>query len=194
MERLDPGDRPGLAAVALAGVCTLTLAGLLVVLSACGSAGPGRVSPYDQALRQVHERRGQLGWDGLTVGMTREQVERAVGQRLGSHQGPDALCGRYAVQATVLEQPLELSFGGPTQGARLEAITLLLPAPPGGFRLEEVKPGLEARLGTLELIPSRHAPELGEAQLDKPLYRTRNGGGVFIHPRRGISLGDVCVD
>lgn len=177
----------------LAGASAVTLAGL-VLLTSCGSPGRQRVGPYDEALRQVNERRGQLAWDGIVTGMTREQVEQAVGQRLESPTGPGPLCGRYTTETTVLGQPLELSFGGPTQGARLESLTVLLPAPPGGFQRDEVVPALEARLGELEFIPSRHAPERGEDEIRKPLYRSSGGGLVFVNPNRGVSLGNVCYD
>jgi hypothetical protein len=48
---------------------------------------------------------------------------------------------------------------------------------------------LEARLGTLNPVPSPHTPNP-----TKPLYETSDGGQVFINPEEGISLGDVCVN
>ena len=162
----------------------VTLAGLLLIVG-CAS-GVRRVTPYDEALRQVHQRRGNLGWDGLEVGMTFSEVERALGQRLGIPQGPGPLCDRYTSRVQVLDQALRLSFTGATQSARLAAITVLLPL---GFDTTGLVDALEARLGTLTPVPSPQTPNP-----TKPLYQTSDGGRVFINPEEGISLGDVCVD
>lgn len=164
----------------------------LVLLTACTTSGPGRVGPHDAVLRQVHERGGKLGWDGLQVGMTFAEVERAVGERLPSPTGPDEICtDRYWTSASLLRQELTLSFTGSTQSARLASITIQLP---GGFEPASLVPRLESRLGPLEFIPSLHEPTLGPTQIAKPLYRTRHGGLIFLFPQSGIAIGDVCYD
>lgn len=164
---------------------------LVVALLAVACASPGRVTPYDQALRQIHQRRGDLAWDGLVTGMTLDQVERAVGERLPIPSGPDPLCERYTTPARVVGQPLRLSFSGTTGGARLRSITVILPY---GFEVAEVAERLKDKFRNLEWVPSRHAPGRPEASLGKRLYRTPAGGLIFLDPRDGVTIGEVCVD
>jgi hypothetical protein len=174
------------------GAASVVTLGGLMLLTACASGNrPRRLTPYDEALRQVYERRGEIGWDGLQVGMTFAAVERAVGRRLGSPEGPDALCDRYSLEVTLHDQALRLSFTGSTQSARLAAITLLLP---NGFETDPVIDALETRLGTLTFIPSPHVPGQDVNQARKPLFETPGGVRVFLDPEQGVSLGDVCVD
>lgn len=177
-------------ALIAAGACAV-LGGLLLLTACASGERARRVTPHDEALRQVHERRGRIGWDGLQVGMTFAEVERALGRRLGVPDGPGPLCGRYVAEVAALDQPLRLSFTGGAQAARLAAITVLLR---GGFDAGQVLQALEARLGELTLVPSPHARERGPAEVRRPLYRTAAGAGVFLDPDDGIGLGDVCVD
>lgn len=171
------------------------LALLLLLSPACTSVPGGRLTPYDDALRQVNLRRGNLGWDGLYVGMTRDQVERTIGQRLGGVQPrseDDPVCAdRYDAGVAYLDNRLDLSFDGSTQSARLLSITLFLPP---GFSARDVAGRLKQAIRRLEWVPSRHAPNLPEEQVAKPLYRAPGGGLVFVNPERGVSLGEVCVD
>lgn len=184
--------RPSLARPPLTALlaCTLLACTLLAAL-ACTSGAPRRVTPYDEALRQVHLRGGKLAWDGLEVGMTRRQVERALGQRLPAADGPDELCADYYVAAEAHGQRLGLVFRGPTEGARLRAIGVLLP---GGFDMEAVVAGLRARLPEMRWVPSRHQPEAAEHELRNRLYEVAEAGVVFVNPDGGFQIGDVCVD
>lgn len=170
------------------------LAFLLLVLPACATAPGGRVTPYDEALRQVNQRRGSLGWDGIYAGMTREQVERALGRRLGGLQphldGP--LCpDHYEAVVDHLGSEIRLEFSGSTQSARLTSLTLRLPE---GFSARDVAERLKQALRGLEWVPNRHDRGQPEEEVEKPLYRAPGGGLVFINPLGGVSLGDVCVD
>lgn len=169
------------------------LALLLLLAPACTSVPGGRLTPYDDALRQINLRRGNLGWDGLYVGMTRDQVERTIGQRLGGVQprAGGSCPQRYDAGIGYLDNRLDLSFDGSTRSARLLSITLFLPA---GFSARDVAGRLQQVIRRLEWVPSRHAPNLPEEQVAEPLYRTPGGGLVFIDPERGVSLGEVCVD
>lgn len=179
---------------AAAAVPLALLAALLVpLLAACASAPGGRVTPYDDVLRGVNVRRGDLGWNGIYVGMTRNQVERALGQRLGGvRPRAGGLCPqRYDAGVTYLERPLDLSFTGSTQSARLASMTVLLPS---GFSVHEVAERLKRKLRGLTWVPDRHHPGQPEELVAKPLYRTPGGGLVFLDPGHGISLGEVCVD
>jgi hypothetical protein len=180
-----------LSTLTFAAVSVLTLGGLMLLTACASSDRPRRLTPYDEALRQVYERRGEIGWDGLQVGMTFAEVERAVGRRLGSPEGPDPLCDRYSVEVALHDQPLRLAFTGGTQSARLASITLLLP---NGFETDPVIDALETRLGILTFIPSPHVRDQDVNQARKPLFETPGENQVFINPEQGVSLGDVCVD
>lgn len=188
-------ERPlaALPTLVFAGGAILVLAGLMIV-TACTSAGGGRILPYDEALRQVHERGGGLAFGGLRVGMSRAEVERELGARLPPFPGADPLCDyHYLPPVDYLGHELGLAFTGSTQSARLASVTILIPAG-APFDAPTLVDRLESRLGRLEFQPSNNAPGQGPYQMRRPVFRTENGGTVFLNPDRGVSIGEVCYD
>lgn len=169
----------------------LLVVALTLLTAACASGPPRRTTPYDDALRQVHLRRGTLAWGGIEVGMTFAQVERALGERLPVPDGPGELCGDYYVATEVRGQRISLTFRGPTQSARLRDLGVLLPP---GFDMDAVVDALRARLGEMEWVPSRHEPGAAEHELRNRLYKVGEAGVVFLNPDGGFQMGDVCID
>ncbi len=194
--KLSAGQGRPLAAlttVIFAAGSVLVLAGL-VLSTACATGAGGRILPYDEALRQVHERGDSLAFGGLRVGMSRDEVERELGSRLPPFPAADPLCDyHYLPPVEYLGHELGLAFTGTTRSARLASITILIP---GGapFDAPVLVDRLESRLGPLELIPSNNAYGQGPHQMRRPAFRTENGGTVFLNPDRGISFGEVCYD
>lgn len=169
----------------------LLLTAVTLLAAACAGGPPHRATPYDEALRQVHLRRGQLAWDGVEVGMTFRQVELALGERLPMPDGPSELCGDYHLTTEVRGQRISLTFRGPTQSARLRDVGVQLPA---GFDMDAVVDALRARLGAMEWVPSRHEPRAREHELRNRLYEVEEAGVVFLNPDGGFQMGDVCID
>lgn len=175
------------------------LAAAAALAAGCASSSPAaRLGGDAEALRQLGVRRGRLAWDGLVTGMTFSEVEAAVGRRLPSPSLPDdALgCAHPAVTTELLGRRLGLEFSGGTESARLVAIDLVLAAPEHGQLVEgeALKAAVRAQVPGLEFLPSVHAPDRGEADAVKALYRAPNGELVFVNPARGVYFGEVCVD
>lgn len=175
----------------------LVLAPLALLASACasipaGSPDASRLEP----LRQLHERRGRMGWDGLVLGMTHREVESAVGKHLPLPEEPDGLlgCEKPALRVEVLGTPLDLELSGTTSESRLVAIYALLASPDRPLDPEALKAAVRSRLKGLDFVPSRHQPEVPEAAARKAAYQAPGGGGVFVDPDRGVYFGDLCVD
>lgn len=173
------------------------LATFALFASACGSvpAGSpdaGRLEP----LRQLHERRGRLGWDGLVLGMSYREVEVAVGRRLPPAVEPDGLlgCEKPALRVEVLGTPLDLEMSGTTEESRLVAVFVVLAAPDRPLDGAALRAAVRARIDGLEFLPSRHEPGAPEEAIRNPLYRAPGGAHVFVDPDRGVYFGDVCID
>lgn len=170
---------------------------LLALLAACatipaGSPDAARLEP----LRQLHERRGRLGWDGLVLGMSFREVRVAVGKDLPLPEEPEGLlgCEKPALRAEVLGTPLDLEFSGTTSESRLVAVYAVLTSPARPLDTEALRAAVRSRLRGLEFVPSRHQPEVPEEAARKAVYRAPGGGRVFVDPDRGVYFGDVCVD
>jgi hypothetical protein len=172
---------------------------LALGLAACTAAGPGagRFPRSTEPVKQLARlRNGSLGWGGLWIGSTAREVEQTLGRRLNGLAAaePDALCGYRPVDVEVLGQPLRLEFEGSGEGARLQAIWLLLGqrgAPPAR---DDLVRALRARFPHLEYVPSPHVPDLAEAQNPSPLYRLDDESLFWVEAQRGIYFGKVCVD
>jgi hypothetical protein len=164
-------------------------------LAAPPAAAAPWASPDDVApLAQVGLRAGHLGWDGLYVGMTFDEVSRTVGGLAPPAAEPQLLCPHHLVAATVEGQRLELEFSGTGGEAVLRAILIPLGAAGGGrFQAAEAVVALRERLD-LDFVPSPHAPRLAEHEVEKPLYRTAWDELVFVDPEAGVVIGQVCVD
>jgi hypothetical protein len=157
-----------------------------------GSPDAARLEP----LRQLHERRGRLGWDGLVLGMTYREVEAAVGKTLPPAQEPEKLlgCEKPALRVEVLGTPLDLELSGTTLESRLVAIYAVLASPDRPLDPEAFRRAVRSRLDDLEFVPSRHQPGVSEEASRKALYQAPGSVQVFVDPDRGVYFGDVCVD
>ena len=163
-----------------------------------GSTGepPSRYPHSIEAIRQMTLRKGRLGWGGLEVGMTFRQAELVLGRRLPSigSASQDELCGYYHLEVELLRQPLRLEFSAEAGESHLQALWLPVASRAGAASRDEIVAALHARFPSLEYLPSPFAPDLGEAENPKPLYRIPEGGGmVFVQPG-GVYFGEVCVD
>ncbi len=173
------------------------LATLALFAAGCGSvpAGSpdaGRLEP----LRQLHERRGRLGWDGLVLGMSYREVEVAVGKRLPPAVEPERLlgCEKPALRVEVLGTPLDLEMSGTTEESRLVAVFVVLTSPERPLDGAALRAAVRARIDGLEFVPGRHEPDTPEEASRNTVYRTPAGGLVFVNPDRGVYFGDVCID
>lgn len=150
------------------------------------------------AIHQITLRRGRLGWGGLEEGMTFEQAERALGQRLPAlgSASQDQLCGYYHLETELMGQPLRLEFSAEAGESRLQAIWLPLTSRAGRPSRDQIVEALHARFPELEYLPSQFAPDVPEAENPRPMYRTVTGGGmIFVQPELGgVYLGQICVD
>lgn len=181
--------RPTSAAAALAAAVLLAAA-----LAPPAAAAPWPAPSYLAPLAEIGVRGGHLGWDGLEVGMTFREVERAVGRLAAPADGPELLCPHHRTEAMVDGQRLELEFSGTGDDAVLRVIVVpLVPRLGESLDTRSVVAALRQRLD-LDFVPSPHAPAAAEDEVEKPLYRTATDELVFVNPETGVALGAVCVD
>jgi hypothetical protein len=146
-------------------------------------------------LHHLDEMGGHLGWKGVAVGMTLSEIEAVVGEDLPPPAfAQQILCPYHRLDVRVDGQLLHLDFAGAGADAELRSVVIPLPVARGetfdtATVVETLRAGLELRF-----VPSPHAPEKGEAELEKPLYRTPRGELVFVNPEIGVVFGQVCVD
>lgn len=177
---------------AAAALATLTLFAAACASVPAGSPDAGRLGP----LRQLHERRGRLGWDGLVLGMSYREVEVAVGKHLPPAVEPERLlgCEKPALRVEVLGTPLDLEMSGTTEESRLVAVFVVLTSPERPLDGAALRAAVRARIDGLEFVPSRHEPETPEEASRNTVYRTPGGVHVFLNPDRGVYFGDLCID
>ena len=194
---------PSAAVLAAAAPAVALMAALAAAPPAAAAPWP---SPDDVApLSQVGHRAGHLGWDGVYVGMTFDEVSRAVGGLAPPSAEPEMLCPHHRTEATVDGQLLGLEFSGTGGEAVLRAIFIpigadslaggMAPAAPQAARFDAAAAvvALRDRLD-LDFVPSPHAPRLAEHEVEKPLFRTPWDELVFVNPEAGVVIGSVCVD
>ncbi|HEX6203565.1 MAG TPA: hypothetical protein VF100_11225 [Thermoanaerobaculia bacterium] len=192
--RRRPGAKaaPTAASPPASAVAALAVVVLLAALPA--AATPWPAPSYLAPLAEIGVRGGHVGWDGVEVGMTFRQVERAVGRLAAPASGPELLCPHHRTEAVVDGQRLELEFSGTGDDAVLRVIVVPL-VPRLGETLDSraVVAALRQRLD-LDYVPSPHAPGAAEDEVEKPLFRTATDELVFVNPEAGVALGAVCVD
>lgn len=176
--------------------CALAVAAALAAGAAArpAAAAPWPTPSYLEPLSEVGLRGGRLGWDGVSIGMTLRDVEREVGRLAAPAAAPELLCPHHRTDVIVDGQPLGLEFSGLGDDAVLRVILIPLEPRIGeSFDTRAVVGALRDRLD-LAFVPSPHAPRLGEAEVEKPLYRTESNELVFVNPEAGVAIGEVCVD
>lgn len=172
-------------------VAAIALAALLALPAA---AVPWPAPSYLAPLTEIGVRGGHVGWDGVEVGMTFREVERAVGRLAAPADGPELLCPHHRTEAVVRGQRLELEFSGAGDDAVLQVIVVpLVPRLGETLDTRAVVAALRQRLD-LDYVPSPHAPTAAEDEVEKPLFRTATDELVFVNPEAGVDLGAVCVD
>lgn len=175
------------------------LAAALGVLAAVAAPAPAAAAPwpppsYLEPLSEIRLRGGNVGWNGVAVGMTFRDVERRVGRLAAPAAEPELLCPHHRTDVVVDGQPLGLEFSGTGDDAVLLAILIpLQPRIGESFDTSAVVGALRDRLA-LAFVPSPHAPRLAEGEVEKPLYRTESDELVFVNPETGVAIGAVCVD
>lgn len=153
-------------------------------------AGPAA----EEAVPHLDPSHGErLGWGGIWVGSSRQQVEESLGRELPDLEEvePDLLCDRRTVGVSHLGRPLDLEFEGTGEDARLAAISLRLGA--GERSRAEVVRALKTRFDGLEYLPSPHAPGVPEEENPKPVYRIPGDGRIFLNLPE-LYFGEICVD
>lgn len=185
--------RPAAGSATVVAVAALLIgSGVLVTPRALAATWPP--PSYVEPLSEIELRGGRLAWDGVAVGMTFAQVERAIGPLASPDPLPGLLCALHHADATVDGQRLGLEFSGIGRDAALRSITVRLEPRIGEvFETAQVVAALRSRL-ELAFVPSPHAPRRAETEVEKPLYRTRSDELVFVDPAAGVVIGEVCVD
>lgn len=162
-----------------------TVLSLALTVAACAPPRTALHPRYAEPIGQIHLRRGRLGWGGLAVGMSFQEVQRVVGRRLSTPAEPGP-CDHREVEAEILDQRLVLRFEGGGETGRLAVIGLALP----GASARDVAATLEARFPELEPQGGAAAPGT-----PRPLYRlpAAGEGGLFlVDPQVGVLFGKVC--
>lgn len=182
--------RPGtLALLALAAV-----AGLAAV--ACGSAmGPAAFPPQLEPVRQLHQERGGLAWDGLPLGITLREVERLVGRALPvpTPAGAGSSCGRPGVEVEVEGTRLRLELSGTDDASRVLAMWVLLARRGQTLEPASLERAVRARLPDLRRAPPGSSQRHPAGTVPGLLYELAGGNRVLLDPRRGVYFGDLCL-
>lgn len=159
-----------------------------------GSPDAARLAP----VRQLHQRGGRLGWDGLVLGMSYREIEVAVGKKLPPPETPEPPgnvgCEHPSLRTELLGTRLVLEFSGTFEDSRLVALWAILAAPDRSLDPAALRAAVRDRVHALEFVPDPLRPGVAEEASYRAVYAVHGGGRVVVDPARGVYFGDVCVE
>ena len=136
--------------------------------------------------RGVEYLGGYLGWNGVMLEMTIDQVEERVGFALEPKQyrAPEG-CRGVGANIEYRDLSLFLCFRGDLSNQRLALIFVRRPSP---CPLRDIVQQLKTLVPSLEYQPNFKAPNVSESESQKPIYVVAQDPdqGVLVGPTEGI--------
>lgn len=179
------------------------MVGLAVLIALCATcAGSGtKESGYRTAEPTVVElitaENGRLGWAGLMIGMTREEVERVLNRHITLYEAPSPSCGEVFADISFQGRIVPLQFSGDQAKSVLESIFVRFSGHEAERSREELVSDLKGHISDLIYQPSRHDPDLKESDNPTPVYLLPSNRelAILLKPGTGFYLSLVgCLD
>lgn len=140
---------------------------------------------------------GYLGWNGLMLEMSTEQIEERVGLALDFEPYDNISsgdCSGVGAVTAYRDSSLFLAFRGDSSDRRLALIFVRRPGP---CRLRDTVDELKTAVPNLVYRPPRHDPLVSESENRKPLYLVAQDSdqGVLVDSTQGIWITYAsCLD
>lgn len=97
---------------------------LLLLLTGCATQRQAQ-GPRDAALPRLFVANGNLGWAGITLGMSRADAERVLGRRLRVRYEPWAdICGEHYSVIELHGRRIHIDWSAPTPDGVIEVIAV----------------------------------------------------------------------
>ncbi len=184
----------------------LLVGAALVALAACSQApqratvvSAGKSTPGHGIAAPAHVVDGlalvqdELSWAGIRIGLARAEVERLLGAPLPPLESNE-ICANFVATRTLGNVDVTFEFADESSQAPLEHLFIPLA---GDLPQAEQVQRLKRHLPGSTYVPSRYAPELGEGENPKPVFRvaTPQPRVVMLRSNEGLWLGDPrCYD
>ena len=132
-----------------------------------------------------------LQWHGLKVGMTLRQLEHVLGTKISFKEVDGNLCGGIMVQADHRGRKLEFDLVGGEGKETLAGIFIPFVDSEKALPLRDLVTTLKKRIPSVIYLPSRHEPNVKEADNLLPVYllKDRREMAIFLRPGKGFYVG-----
>ena len=154
-----------------------------------GDDGPAETAPFNR----ISVQDGRLGWNGVRVGQTLDDIERVVGEPISTRTGEAPACGDVFADPEVAGRELTVQLSPMNGGFRSDSVFVPFMFDEKNLSDEAFSQHLQQAVPALVPREGRHGPTPGPPMLF--VLENNRKMAVLIKPDRGFILARWgCLD